>query len=516
MEKKAEMILLSDCIFTAADPSPFSGYVALNDGRVLAVGRGKPDAGLVDTQTRFLDLGDRTVMPGFIDVHCFFTGYSVGFIGADLSGCRTRETLLERVKAYAAGLPEKKSILCHGWDPAAVPSDDATLEDIFGGRPVILFASGCETCWMNRAARERYRFTPETCYPEAYVRLLPDILGDRDFIVPEFRKYMNMMNSRGVTSVKEMGYDRFCGFTDVLAQLERENELTLRVNFMSQPVAEPIDLAYGRAMREKFQGEFVHFSGFNQMTDGSVSQLCADLKQPYNCADTCCAQDIDWDKLGRETRSADAEGFRFSLHAQGDAAISKALDIYETCLRDESGRVVNRHAITDLEFSDPVDLKRMGNMGVIAEIYPQIQSIANRKSKLAMISEKIGLDRGRYYWNRRKMADSGVPISCGTDLPLLIDNIPESVYYAVGGYFPEGGEPFNKQNTLTLSELLTAWTRGGAYDLGFEDILGTLEPGKKADIAVLSGNIFTTSVENSRSLKVDLTLVGGRIVHSAL
>ena len=98
-----------------------------------------------------------------------------------------------------------------------------------------------------------------------------------------------------------------------------------------------------------------------------------------------------------------------------------------------------------------------------------------------MISEKIGMDRGRYYWNRRKMADSGVPLSCGTDLPLLIDNIPESVYHAVGGYFPEGG----------------------AYNLSCEDSLGTLEPGKKADIAALSGNLFTTPVENSRNLKVD-------------
>ena len=92
----------------------------------------------------------------------------------------------------------------------------------------------------------------------------------------------------------------------------------------------------------------------------------------------------------------------------------------------------------------------MGKLGVIAEIYPQIQSIANRKDKLAMIEEKIGMDRGQYYWNRRKMADSNVLLSCGTDLPLLIDDIPESIYHAVGGYFPEGGEPFNKQNVLII------------------------------------------------------------------
>ena len=85
----------------------------------------------------------------------------------------------------------------------------AALDEAFGSRPAILFAQGCETCWMNSAALKRYRFTPETCYPEAYVRLLPDILGDRDFIIPEFKKYMKMMNSRGVSSVKEMGFDRF-------------------------------------------------------------------------------------------------------------------------------------------------------------------------------------------------------------------------------------------------------------------------------------------------------------------
>ena len=101
----------------------------------------------------------------------------------------------------------------------------------------------------------------------------------------------------------------------------------------------------------------------------------------------------------------------FSLHAQGDAAIAKVLDIFETCRRDAQGRVINRHAITDLEFCDPQDLKRMDAMGVIAEIYPQIQSIADREGKLAMISEKIGMERDRYYWNRRKMADSGCTTS---------------------------------------------------------------------------------------------------------
>lgn len=77
--------------------------------------------------------------------------------------------------------------------------------------------------------------------------------------------------------------------------------------------------------------ESLFVSGYNQMTDGSISELCGDLKKPYSCADTTCAQDIDWDLLANDTFKADAEGFRFSLHAQGDAAISKVLDIYDSC-----------------------------------------------------------------------------------------------------------------------------------------------------------------------------------------
>ena len=167
-----------------------------------------------------------------------------------------------------------------------------------------------------------------------------DLLGDKDFIIPEFKRYIKMMNSKGITSIKEMGFDDFYGFTDILAELESENALTIRVNFMSQPVAEPFNLSYGKEMREKFKGEFVRFSGYNQMTDGSISELCGDLKKPYSCADTTCAQDIDWDLLANDTFKADTEGFRFSLHAQGDAAISKVLDIYDSCQKDENGKLI--------------------------------------------------------------------------------------------------------------------------------------------------------------------------------
>lgn len=512
--KTADKLLRSQAIFTALQERPQPGFVAVQGNRILACGGGD-GAAYAGPDTEIYELGDRLVCPGFSDVHCFFTGYALGFAGADLSAAANADELLAAVRDHAGSLPAGDSVLGHGLRRGIVAAEDV-LDGMFGETPCVLFYEDGESCLMNGAARRTFGFTPETCWSESYWRLLRYLLNDRDFIVPAYQKYLAMLNARGVTSTKEMGFDDFYGFPDVLERLEAENALTMRVHFMSQPVGAPANLPYARAMRERFTGPFVRFSGFNQMTDGSISCLEGDLKQPYLCAPTRCAKPIDYAAIEAETLAADAEGFRFSLHAQGDAAIARVLDIYEKCRRNPDGTLANRHAITDLEFSDPADLERMGRLGAIAEIYPQIQSIADREGKLAMIREKIGEERGRYYWNRRKMADSGVTISCGTDLPLTIDDIPQSVYHAVGGYFPEGGEPFNPQNMLTVSELLTAWTRGGQVNLGRERELGTLEAGKLADIAVLDGNLFAVAPKDARAVRACLTLVDGKVVYSSL
>ena len=499
-----DLILTSNNIFTATDEPCFAGYVILSGNKISTIGKGKCPGELFNAHTQVIDLGNRTICPGFIDVHCFFSGYVMRFVGKDLSICKDVKQVFELLDKA-----EDEVIFAHD---LTIDISKEELDEKYPDAAVVLFKEGCESCAMNTAAIDKFSFTPDCCYPEAYVKIFPYVIGNKEFIRPQFIEYMKMMNSRGITSIKEMGFDDYYGFTETLNDLEDNKELSLRVNFMSQPVDKDIDFTYGQNMREKFNSDFVTFSGYNQMTDGSVSEYNADLKYPYENKDFCCLQKIDWAKLEKDTIEADKRGFRFSLHAQGDAAIAKVLDIYEKCQRDEKGKMVLRQAITDLEFSDPVDLERMGKMGVIAEIYPQIQSLADREDKLRMIKEKIG-DRGRYYWNRRKMADSGVIISCGTDLPLLIDDIPESVYHAVGGYFSDGGEPFNKENTLKTEELLKAWTYGGAYNLGKEDSLGSLEVGKKADIAILSGNIFDTDIKDVKDLDVYMTIVDGKIVY---
>ncbi len=512
---KADILLQSSAIFTGLSEHPISGCIAMKGNTIFAVNK-TDGSEYIDSHTQVFNLGDRLVCPGFTDAHCFFTGYLLSIAGIDLEHCETETTLLEFFHTYQSKQNKGATLLGRGVNPNFSNLTREFLDSTFGVVPVVLFQKDSESCFMNTAAINTYQFTPETCYSESYWRLLKYVLNDTNFSVPAFKNYLKFMNSRGITSIKEMGFDDFWEFTEELDKLEKHKELTVRVSFMSQPVGSPMNLAFGRNMREKFTGNYVHFSGYNQMTDGSISQIEGEMKEPYLCINTCCAKEIDWNTLEQDALAVDREDFRFSLHAQGDRAIEKVIDIYEKCQKNADGTLKNRHAITDLECSDPKDLERMGQLGIIAEIYPQIMSIANRNDKLAMIQEKIGMERGKNYWNRRKMADSNITISCGTDLPLLFDDIPESVYHTVGARFPEGGEPYNAENTLLLHELLKAWSFGGQYNLGFEDSLGTLEPGKLADIAVLSHNLFTTPLEEIRNANVCLTLVDGNVVYNNL
>ena len=151
------------------------------------------------------------------------------------------------------------------------------------------------------------------------------------------------------------------------------------------------------------------------------------------------------------------------------------------------------------------------SFGGICEVYPQILTLDRREDCLSMMRRQIGETRLPHSWNRRGMEDSGCTVCCGTDLPLLIPSLGESIYSACGGFFADG-LPVNEVNTLTLVELLRAWTAGGAYDLMREDELGTLEVGKLADICVLDRDVFDLDYRDARDLAVDMTMSDGQIV----
>lgn len=503
-----QYILKSDHIFCSDKQGIISGYIIIQNNKIQSVENGPIPSSLQENYPIY-DLSGKTILPGFFDAHTFFTGWSLRHIGIDLSTANTETEVIEILKSHYT---MQDSLFGHGIsDNFTVPSPER-LEELFPNCRLVIFSISGDHFWINKTAINHYGFDLTADCNEVFWKLLDEVLKDKSFIKPLFKKYMSMLNSRGITSVKEIGFDQFSGFQDILSELESENELNLRVHFMSQPVSSNADFEYAKRMMAEFNSEFIRFSGFNRMTDGSISQGNGLLKYPYENQTYNCKLNIDWNLIQDEVLKADKLGTRFSLNAQGDGAVAKAVDIFSLCEKDHNGKLVNRHTITEAEFSDPVDLKRMADLGIICEYYPQIQSITSYDDKVGMIKNMIGMERGKNYWNRRKMKDYGVPLCCGTDLPLVIDNIPESIYYSVTGLFPEGGLPFNQENCLTPIEVLESWTSGGAYDFYREIDLGSITVGKLADLTVIDGDILHTDPIDCRELEVYMTIVNGKIV----
>lgn len=105
-------------------------------------------------------------------------------------------------------------------------------------------------------------------------------------------------------------------------------------------------------------------------------------------------------------------------------------------------------------------------------------------------------------------------LSGATDLPLLLTSVPESVYYSCGGYMDGREEPFQTENTLTVSELLKAWTIGGQKNLDMDSRLGTLEEGKYADIAVFNRDLLSVDAKEAKEAEVVMTIMNGKIVYA--
>jgi len=515
-DRMDKLVILSRSVFCATGAEAFDGFVATRGNRIVAVGPRDEARRFVDSATRVIDAGNRTVMPGMTDNHTFFTGWALLFLGCDLAGAHDVSAGIAALREYACTLDAGMPVFGHNWNAGEFGIDaDGALDAAFPTRPVVAFAADRGTCWMNATARRRYGFTPEECYAEKTWRMIAEYLK-----LPEvwslYHSYMRMLNSRGVTQIKEMTFDDYYGFADVMERMERDDELTVRVSMMSQPVGRGIDLDHGRRMRERFRGPFVSFSGFNRMTDRSIASGMAELKQPYDSnTDTRCSVPVEWDLIESELMAADEAGFRYTLHCQGDAAVAHVVDLYERCRRDEGGHLVQRHAITDLELSDPEDLERLGALGGICEVYPQIQSLDCKDDLTAMVMRQIGPERFKHYWMRRKMWDSGCVVVGDTDLPLMLPSIGEAIYCGCGGHFDDGGTA-RKENMLTVPEMLVAWTANGAYDCYDEDRLGTLAVGKLADIAVLKADVLHADPADVRDVNAALTVSDGRVVFDEL
>jgi predicted amidohydrolase YtcJ len=156
----------------------------------------------------------------------------------------------------------------------------------------------------------------------------------------------------------------------------------------------------------------------------------------------------------------------------------------------------------------------MGENDIFAEVYAQILML-NPSYEESYMAAVVGKEKEKHFYDYRAMLEAGITVTAGTDLPLFITNVPESIYAVTNRLFPDGSPSggWYPERGMPISEILKAWTTNGAEHNFMEDKTGTIEVGKYADIAVFDRNLFETPASELRNAKVVLTIMDGDIVH---
>jgi len=453
-------------------------HLAIGGGRVIAYGSSDV-MGLRGPQTRVIDLGGATVLPGFNDAHAHVVYYGLTRFGADLGGVRSAVEIAERLKAHGRtltpgawqqGMGYRADELAERRQPHRRELDRGT-----GRRPAYIDERGGHARVANTAALEAAGITSETKNPhggridrdpdgtpnglllEAAMRLVADVQPPPSL---EHRKAgillaQNLLLSRGITSVGAAVNRGFADDLGAYQQLAAAGRLRVRVNeFLSW---ELLEAAAGLGVRAGFGGSLVRAGPIKVFVDGGADRVATR------------AGGGTWRTTPAELRElvirATNAGLQVAAHAIGDAAIEAMCDAVEAAAGDHM-----RHRVEHCTICPPDLQARLAMLGMVAVMQPVAARFGRVASSLFFpVRDRIDLAP------HARLMRAGVPVAFSSDLPVSPDPNPwPGIQVAVD----------DQVNGISLLAALRAYTAGGAYASFEESVKGTLEPGMLADLQV--------------------------------
>lgn len=533
----ADRILVTTALFTGADDEPAPGAVAIGDDRILWAGPLEtiPEA-LRGDATEVIDYGDALIMPGFHDAHLhyfhsalYLSPLAERFVGENEADA------VARLAPLAARRPADSWLLTQGWrdylwNPAGMPSR-ASLDAAYPTRPVAMYSGDAHTLWLNSCALERLGITEESEPPAggsydkdadgrltgivreaAAMELMPRIVAEfsREELLDAYRSFERYLNEHGITGVCDVSLMAMPGLDfvrdDLFDALEEADELTVRVSMFPTLLEDRSRLA---DLQAAHTGPLLSARGFKQFFDGVSSQHTAWVHDPYTNArfeGDCGRPTVAAEAMEALVAPAAAEGSPVRIHAIGDEAIHRCLDIFEA----HPVAAPAHHTIEHLENFQPNDIARLARADIIASVQPRHITLDPGGPE-----RDLGPERVPYMWPFRTLLDSGATLAFGTDSPVTDIDPIDAVYTAVTRRDADTHVPLEgwlPEERITLAEALRAYTAGSAAAAQREGELGQLAPGMFADIVVLDPNPFELAPEDIQQAKVQATYVAGKKV----
>jgi len=538
----ADVIISQARVYTGNSAQPWAQAVAIHDGRIVAVGDETSVSKLRNAVTEVIDAGGHLVLPGFVDCHVHFLSGSLGLDRVHLEGARDVSEILQRLRDYAAKHPGNGWILGRGWNYAMFGSGVTLphkkyLDEQFPDRPVFLTGSDGHTSWANSKALALAEITDSTpdppngaivrdsktheatgAFKEAGQRSVSRAIPKptREENLAALDAGMKWANQHGLTRVHSAGGD--FEYLDLLEELRRQGQQSLRfyiAYFLNPPKLRPEDLETIESARKKYHDEWIDTNVVKMMVDGVIESHTAAMLEPYS-DDPSTKGKLFWDPANytAAVTELDQRGLQLFTHAIGEYGVRTALDAYQHA--EETNHSSDRRPrIEHIETVAAADIPRFGKLGVIASMQP-LYSYPDADT-LDVWARNAGPDRASRAWAWKSIANDGGRLAFGSDWPVVTLNPWEGMQTAVTRQTREGKPEagFVPAQRLTVEETVRGYTLGAAYAGRREKTEGSIEPGKLADLIIVSQNIFEVDAHRLAETKVLTTIVGGRVVYQA-
>jgi predicted amidohydrolase YtcJ len=499
------------------------------DARELGVWRGRifgldeEIAGLPARQV--VDLGGATVLPGFIDphVHLAWTGFEMGWVS--IAGRTTPAAALEVIAAAAADTPPGEWVDVVGYDQRGLGRHltAAELDAISLGRKVFVYHQSGHACVVNTPVLALLPGVPHESGLLAESGMAAARAVRRPYSVDSLSTAIQRAGriclTEGVTAVAEAGIGGgMVGNSAVEAaayqRLSETGRLPVRVQLMVaadvlHPVAahpaDGIARAMDLGLRTGFGGDRLSLGALKIFTDGGMMARTAALTEPYTGLDHTGQLFDDPAVFAGVVLDGHRAGWQLAIHAIGDRAVDLALDALDAAQRAHP-RPGARHRIEHAGLVRPDQLTRFA--GTVAVIQPNFLWYLG--DDYATI---LGPGRAPWLYRARAFLDHGIPLAASSDRPVT-PGAPLRAIQTLVDRLTAGGAPIGPAERITVDEALRAYTIGAAFACRREHELGSLTPGKHADLVVLSED--PRSAEAISDISVLATLVAGELAHGDL
>nr|WP_306812506.1 amidohydrolase [Adlercreutzia mucosicola] len=524
--------------------------VAIAGNKIVYVGDDSGIDAFVGDNTQVIDLDGKFVSPGFMDGHIHAPGnWFNSLFQIDLTGLTTNEEYLEATRSFVEAHPDEEGYigatfmlnayqLPDGSNPGPKKED---LDAICPDKPILIHDVSYHAAWVNSKALEMAGVTADTPDPEGGLfyrnengepsgcvsdaakgivfAIMPNTMTN-DKLEQALYKFMEEANSYGITGITNITQGGF-DIIDMYHKVEDEGNLTLRMRVVPT-MREDCTFDEVLSVIKSYNDSATDMISSNTVKifyDGVTESGTAVMLEPYLEStglgkDWCGTPVWPQEDFNRLVRDFDAEGIQVHVHAMGDGAVHGTLDAYEEA-RATNGERDARHTITHVCAITDEDIQRMADLDVVANL----QFLFMYHDALMDLERAyVGDERAMAMYPVKHLAEAGICISGSSDAPVIPFVPLDAIEAGVTRNSPYPGEEDTDmtrwpEQGLTAYQVLEACTKNNAYQNFMDDIIGTVEVGKFADLVVLDTNILEVDAKAISDTRVVYTISDGRIVY---